>query len=316
MFRFEKQNCPVCDIPFTENDDIVVCPDCGTPHHRNCYIKEGKCANVLKHADGFLYENIIPEIEIEPDTIQGELRTKDINEAKDVKPDVNICKECNTPNSVGALFCEKCGRVIGKTEYTSPSENKENPMGDVAIQSFFDAGFMKEDEEFEGIKAKDWAMYIGGAAPYYLLNFKKQDERPKNSMSFTLSALFMPAFYFLYRRMWIIALLIVFIQTLLQIPSSIILLSNMIELDFNMELMNDLSFYCQTANSILHVLSAFFAVTLFRKYTARKLKKLRIKNPDDESYNKVLKKLSGPSRFAFSLVLVYIIFLTVIIMLL
>ena len=26
--------CPVCKKQFEDGDDIVVCPECGTPHHR------------------------------------------------------------------------------------------------------------------------------------------------------------------------------------------------------------------------------------------------------------------------------------------
>jgi hypothetical protein len=48
--------CPVCKNEFTENDDIVVCPVCGTPHHRECYASLGDCANADKHAEGFVFE--------------------------------------------------------------------------------------------------------------------------------------------------------------------------------------------------------------------------------------------------------------------
>ena len=29
--------CSVCRKPFAAGDDIVVCPECGTPYHRACY---------------------------------------------------------------------------------------------------------------------------------------------------------------------------------------------------------------------------------------------------------------------------------------
>ena len=29
---FYKYKCPVCNKQFKEGDDIVVCPECGTPH--------------------------------------------------------------------------------------------------------------------------------------------------------------------------------------------------------------------------------------------------------------------------------------------
>jgi hypothetical protein len=46
---WKKYFCPVCGIDFTDDDDVVVCPECGTPHHRECWKKNGKCANENLH---------------------------------------------------------------------------------------------------------------------------------------------------------------------------------------------------------------------------------------------------------------------------
>ncbi len=47
--KYANYKCPVCKDQFTEEDDIVVCPECGTPHHRECYVQNGNCANADKH---------------------------------------------------------------------------------------------------------------------------------------------------------------------------------------------------------------------------------------------------------------------------
>lgn len=52
-FRYSYEKCPVCEKEFTNSDDIVVCPLCGTPHHRDCYKKNGECGNYDKHNQGF-----------------------------------------------------------------------------------------------------------------------------------------------------------------------------------------------------------------------------------------------------------------------
>ncbi len=52
-FRFENELCPICQQKFSENDDIVVCPVCGTPHHRDCYKQNGECGNFHKHNEGY-----------------------------------------------------------------------------------------------------------------------------------------------------------------------------------------------------------------------------------------------------------------------
>ena len=48
--------CPVCKQKFNENDDVVVCPVCGTPHHRACYSRLGNCANESRHDGSFVFE--------------------------------------------------------------------------------------------------------------------------------------------------------------------------------------------------------------------------------------------------------------------
>lgn len=52
--------CPVCGVEFAEGDDVVYCPDCGTPHHRECYKMAGHCVNAGLHKTGYNFydENI------------------------------------------------------------------------------------------------------------------------------------------------------------------------------------------------------------------------------------------------------------------
>ncbi len=55
-FRFLNEKCPTCNNAFQDDDDIVVCPDCGTPHHRACYKENNKCGNHEKHSEGYQWE--------------------------------------------------------------------------------------------------------------------------------------------------------------------------------------------------------------------------------------------------------------------
>ena len=52
-FRYSYEKCPICEKEFANDDDIVVCPLCGTPHHRDCYKKNGECSNFDEHNKGF-----------------------------------------------------------------------------------------------------------------------------------------------------------------------------------------------------------------------------------------------------------------------
>ncbi|MCD7873207.1 MAG: DUF2628 domain-containing protein [Clostridiales bacterium] len=53
---YENEKCPVCGKVFKEGDDIVTCPQCGTPHHRECYNSNGGCVNKQLHSTGFSYK--------------------------------------------------------------------------------------------------------------------------------------------------------------------------------------------------------------------------------------------------------------------
>ena len=55
MSRYENIQCPVCKNFFDDGDDIVVCPDCGTPHHRECYNYVGHCVNQGLHQSGYKF---------------------------------------------------------------------------------------------------------------------------------------------------------------------------------------------------------------------------------------------------------------------
>lgn len=55
MALYENNSCPVCGKQFQPGDDIVTCPECGTPHHRACYRELGHCAHQALHGDGYTF---------------------------------------------------------------------------------------------------------------------------------------------------------------------------------------------------------------------------------------------------------------------
>ena len=57
MLKVKGQVCDVCGEPFDNDSDIVACPDCGTPHHRECYEINNKCANETLHGENFEYKS-------------------------------------------------------------------------------------------------------------------------------------------------------------------------------------------------------------------------------------------------------------------
>ncbi len=69
MNRFENKLCPICRARFNDKADVVVCPICGTPHHRVCYEIRGKCGLENLHESGFVWNGRLPD-EPEPASAQ------------------------------------------------------------------------------------------------------------------------------------------------------------------------------------------------------------------------------------------------------
>ena len=52
MEEYIGQACLHCGKAFTAEDDIVSCPECGTPYHRACWKETGRCINDTLHEKG------------------------------------------------------------------------------------------------------------------------------------------------------------------------------------------------------------------------------------------------------------------------
>ena len=93
-FRFTNEKCPVCNNTFEHDDDIVVCPECGTPHHRECYIENKSCANNHKHSEDFRWEPAFVPFEETKEPTEDEVKipfSQSIN-LDDLPPDIPLSK--------------------------------------------------------------------------------------------------------------------------------------------------------------------------------------------------------------------------------
>ncbi len=54
----ENQSCALCHAYLFAEDDVVYCPECGAPHHRECYNKLNKCALEEFHGTENQYDKL------------------------------------------------------------------------------------------------------------------------------------------------------------------------------------------------------------------------------------------------------------------
>ena len=154
-FRYTNEECPVCHSTFQEDDDIVVCPLCGTPHHRECYRKNGECANNEKHRDGYRWESTVT-----PPS------TETTNEPKESSPlDFPFgYKVNNSQNAPSTVFFG-----TGHNPFNLyPKNLDENVTTEEAVE-FLQASPFKYLKKFfalkEGKKTFNWAAFF--FAPYW-----------------------------------------------------------------------------------------------------------------------------------------------------
>ena len=116
MTRYTGNHCPVCEQAFTDEDDIVVCPDCGTPYHRACWQKVGVCMHKSEHAAGFEWQ---PEVGPDADKAAHEATCPNCGTVTAVDEDTLLSQELVCPNC-GAAFDIELAPEDGEEE--APTE--------------------------------------------------------------------------------------------------------------------------------------------------------------------------------------------------
>lgn len=233
MFDYTGYDCRSCGKQFTAEDDIVVCPDCGTPYHRECYKNEGKCVNTELHESHVSWKTDI--------------------EQKEQQESTSRCRGCQNKLRDDQLFCDKCGMPTEyfvksgavrpesaqndanaeyRNIYSKPADGSEG-MTEVFFPFMINysdplCGFNPEEEYDGGVTTRDLGDFVGKNTHYYLPKFKLM-KTGHFKISMNIPALFFPEFYFAYRKMPLAALLIMLIKTAVDLPASVMSLQIMFD---------------------------------------------------------------------------------------
>ena len=203
---FLGKQCPVCNKYFHADDDIVVCPDCGAPHHRECWDAIGHCHYEDQHAEGFSYDE---------------------QEATD--SDTVLCRSCGKPNSKTAFFCQYCAAPLSKeeerqsAEAPGPQPDGMNgmPFGGPAAMYMDPLGGVPADTDMgDGITAGEMAKYVKQNTPYFIRVFTNIKQLNRSRFNFC-AALFSGG-YLLYRKMYKIGALMMGLHFAMMILSTYI----------------------------------------------------------------------------------------------
>ncbi|MDR0904106.1 MAG: zinc-ribbon domain-containing protein [Ruminococcus sp.] len=271
MDEFKGSRCIVCGNVFTDKDDIVVCPDCGTPYHRACYKSVGSCINhALHETRGSWKPDLQPEEVTAPDT---------------------FCSRCGKQNPQDALFCESCGYplnsiIMDVDEEGEPTEPQDSFIMYPHLINYSDPCCgLNPNEEFDGVKLSEIADYVDKNTHYYIPIFKNFKTHGKN-ISWNLSALVFPELYFAYRKMVLPAFAALLIRLILVIPSLILAYSQVNA--------GELSEFAKTFNTESSAFSIFAFIFMIADYARMWIFST---NANSMYYKKVIRDIKHEKSF-------------------
>lgn len=283
--------CEGCGKPLTLRDDIVVCPDCGAPYHRDCYEKLGRCIHSAAHAAGYEWKFPYQESEL------------------------CTCPACGERTLRSEEHCRCCGAVLPPEGAEEPADRSEDPgEGSFDYSSFYrqfqetgtpsadpmkqayEAAFGKE-EAMDGIPCADWASYIGPASPAYMNTYcRMQLAHSKVSMSF--SALLFGPFYFFYRKAWKPAFGFLAAELLLFVPTLISMMQTTgspLTAGISASALVVLSRIMSLLSFVLMLVRGLYGKWLYRRSAAARIRRIRAEFPDPEQRRAVLNAQGGVS---------------------
>lgn len=236
--KYTGNVCAGCNQLMNDEDDIVVCPECGTPQHRECYDKEGKCVNAHLHAENYSWQGI----------------TKTETPLAPEKKVTIPCPNCGYENEKGATVCKHCGmkftlfgmNVVDamhqQEEMQNLNQNRDIPTYNPPFKLGEDDCFNKEEaderkekaqqieglltdilsgnadfseendgrlnlggpfpvtDEIDGVRTNSIGNFVASNAMNYIQKFKALSSGKRTSFNF--GAFFLAPYWFFFRKLY------------------------------------------------------------------------------------------------------------------
>lgn len=289
MFYFEGSKCSRCSAEFTENDDIVACPVCGSPHHRTCYTEHGGCANEALHEEGYSWKR----------------DSSSAGEEDEAASSKTFCGVCGAENTAGRLYCFNCGKPLFDDEAGAETVDSN--------------GYDIYDREcIQDVPIGDLKRFMGNSGALYVPLFYQMD-RMKKKVSFNFLGLFAPTFWYFSRKMYLHGIGIVLFNlvsyafSLLNYDAYMKIYNASFNLDAAaLEAAMEQNPYVAAGFIVfglmsyaIAILSALFCNKIYMNWSLRKIKRIRKAKKDNEQYHKAL-EACGRSNIAIVIVLMLV----------
>lgn len=219
--NYENQPCPVCGKHLHEGDDVVVCPDCGTPEHRACWLEEGHCANAALHEQGYSWSVQSelpaerPAVNDKPSPAEEEYKICIICGSENPS-DFEICANCGAPlqnaetkgYAESKAVCPYCGNEVEAGTFTCPNCGAPLiPVGPPVKNPYASMAGFDESERIGEFTIGDFALYVRRSVRKYIPLFKTIEEGRK--ITFNWGAFFFGPVWYFFRRIYSVGIVFI-----------------------------------------------------------------------------------------------------------
>ena len=195
----EGVSCVRCHAYLFPEDDIVYCPVCGAPHHRECYNQLGHCALEEFHGTDRQYDKVKAR--------EAEQNAAEMPNTGENAEGLITCQMCHEKYDFALNACPKCG---------APNIAK---AGGSFVNFDFLGGVPADYDIGDGITADEAKRFVAANTPRYIPKFAVLNA--KNKLSWNWLAFLFPCGWMLSRKMYkngVIAGLLTVISSLFYLP--------------------------------------------------------------------------------------------------
>lgn len=292
MNRYEGLCCPVCHAKLFEDDDIAVCPDCGAPHHRECWKSIGKCFFSDAHGTDRQWSMPILQPQINPDNQNNAANGANFQNNANT---VNNTNNYNNPNNYNPY--DQSGRI------SMMDEDDENARTQ-ALNRILGSEGMNRDDVIDGEKASNLALFVGVNITRYLRVFKNM-ALTKSKAGWNWVAFFLPQYWLIGRKCYKPGILLIMYDIFTSLMLNTMEGSGYGMINKLNEVMADPMLFFQTPSLIvlsalgfigllIHVLMGAFGDYIYKRHTYGAIKEMRESNQIDEV---ALMKKGGVNMF-------------------
>lgn len=283
MSKYTGCQCSICQNAFGDEDDIVVCPECGTPYHRSCYESAGQCINTSLHAVGGSWQAL-------QDDRRKRLGGTECPSCHHINlPDADTCSACGTP-----LTSQDAQNGAPHVRIAGPDGRQYSfPITDPCCG-------MSPDEDYEGERLGDIASFVRSNTMYYIPLFHRFRDTGRK-ISVNLPCILFPYYYFAHRKMWLMAILTALVTVLCNLPNYLLQMLTALTTDgfveslqsmwsaditptitgmtsflsAHQDLLSDLRYVMPAVSLVINLLLCLFGNYLYYRFVLRAVRRIR-----------------------------------------